>query len=273
MITRAAYVNTTAAAPAGKPTLERFLLRAAGTARVDAASATLASGNITAFVDPVTGASYASSADPFVTVATVNGISVADFATPSAAPGAIPSGAILTASLAQAGAYTMLAVFKEGAMTAPDNTQFIMAASAISGTTTTFAAIRMQGTSPVLNALANRAVGGTTTVTPSVTLTAQSGWRAAAVEFDFTGNSIRIHDLLTDALPAVTAIAGTSGAAPTGVVHYVVGARRASTLAPVVAQRFTGQIRHAAHLPYALDSNDLLALRIMGRALVGALAA
>jgi hypothetical protein len=261
MTTTIFQINNDAPPPAGLISVDRFLLQAPGAVRLDPAYANVSGSTITAFRDAVTNATYTGS-DPFVTRETINGIQVANFAVPGASGTSQQAAAFLDPALCGVGRFSQVAVFKPATMTLSGDQQFIMGASIDAAGTPTTAALRVSTAAATFQALARRSVADAAVVTPALDLVTEDGWRAVAVSYDYTGNKVEVYDLLTDTPAQVTAIGGTPGAAPTAPTWYYVGVRRTPTgVASSVPLRFRGLLSDGFHLPYALGTADVGALR------------
>lgn len=253
MTTRITHLNKAAAAPPGLPTIARFRLVPPGGIRLNADSVTIEAGEVNEFVNMIDGGLYgAPSNQNYAVVEAINGVNVAKFDPTLAVTPTGYSMNTLGFGALNTGQYTFAAMWKvtDAFVGAKPRENIAHAFNGISSR----AALR-EDASGAPQARAQRTASDALTIVSIFTPVRIGGWVAAAGVFDWTNDTVTIHDLLgTESVSA--AIAGTPGAAPSDINAYRLGYFASAT------ERFVGQLADYIHLPYVPTAPELKALKM-----------
>lgn len=257
MTTRLLYLNKNAAAPAGLPTSKQFRFMAPGGARLNADNVTIEDGKINEFINMVDGGLYGAPSNAnYAVVETINGVKVARF-DPTLTPGGGVGYSLnnLGMGAVNAGQYSFAALWKvtDGF---PAKPREIIAAAFVA--LEARAALR-EDDSGVPEARAQRATGAPITILSIPTPVRIGGWIAAAADFDWTNDTLTIHDLL-GSTSVSGAIGGTAGAAPSDINTHRIGYFAATN------ERFVGYLADHKFMAYLQKGPLLTALRLHMRA-------
>lgn len=277
MTTREIKLNPSASAPSGGLSAARLMLQSSGGVRV-AGNDNVTGGSpvrITSFSDIISTDTYARDTSSYAIELTVNGLVVAEFTGDTISP-TNPYGYVLPVALVDGvAAFTMAALWRIPTSTwasATGGHQWLFAASDAANASGGSNASFRQYEDGSVQAVARRSAAGSSNTLTVPQLTSVGDWNAVAVVFDFTNDTLTIHDLLSAApVPESTEITvGTSGAVSADCDEYRLG--YLSTPATPNSVRFYGDLADFLHIPFAIGSLDVLALRAHTQARAATLA-